>query len=63
VTHHRGAYLTASATSLPQSRPASGLSLDPADVPLQRLVLSMDRRGAAGINVCLRKSSPQKFSN
>ena len=28
-----------------QSRPASGLSLDAADVPLQRLVLSMDHRG------------------
>ena len=28
-----------------QSRPASGLSLDAADVPLQRLVLSVDRRG------------------
>ena len=28
-----------------QSRPASGLSLDAADVPLQRLVLSLDHRG------------------
>ena len=28
-----------------QSRPASGLSLDAADVPLQRLVLSVDGRG------------------
>ena len=28
-----------------QSRPASGLPLDPADVPLQRLVLSVDGRG------------------
>ena len=31
-----------------QSRPASGLSLDPADVPLQRLVLSVDHRGDGG---------------
>ena len=31
-----------------QSRPASGLSLDAADVPLQRLVLSVDHRGDRG---------------
>ena len=30
-----------------QSRPASGLSLDPADVSLQRLVLSLDHRGGS----------------
>ena len=35
-----------------QSRPASGLSLDPADVPLQRLVLPMDDRGV-GRHQCL----------
>ena len=49
VTHHRGAYLNAVSNILAgQSRPASGLSLDPADVPLQRLVLSMDHRGGGG---------------
>ncbi len=46
VTHHRGAYLNAVSNILAgQSRPASGLSLDPADVSLQRLVLSLDHRG------------------
>ena len=35
-----------------QSRPASGLSLDAADVPLQRLVLSLDHRGL-GRHQCL----------
>ena len=34
------------------TRPASGLSLDPADVPLQRLVLSLDHRGL-GRHQCL----------
>ena len=35
-----------------QSRPASGVSLDAADVPLQRLVLSVDGRGL-GRHQCL----------
>ena len=46
VTHHRGAYLNAVSNILAgHARPASGLSLDAADVPLQRLVLSLDHRG------------------
>ena len=53
VTHHRGAYLNAVSNILAgQSRPASGLSLDPADVPLQRLVLSLDH-GGSGRRQCL----------
>ena len=34
---------------------AFGLSVDAADVPLQRLVLSLDHGGNAGANVCLRR--------
>ena len=46
VTHHRGAYLNAVSNILSgRSRPASGVSLDAADVPLQRLVLPMDDCG------------------
>ena len=47
-THHRGAYLNAVGNMLAWHMPAaSGLSLDAADVPLQRLVLSLDGRGSA----------------
>ncbi len=47
-----------------QSRPASGLSLDPADVPLQRLVLSLDHRGRrrASTSACARSSPPGSSS-
>ena len=46
VTHHRGAYLNAMSqiVSLGDAG-AFSLSLDPADVPLQRLVLSVDDGG------------------
>ena len=38
---------------------ASGLPLDAAAVPLQRLVLRLDRGRARGVNVCLRKFDPK----
>jgi fatty-acyl-CoA synthase len=47
VTHHRGAYLNAVATSSPGPAAAPGVPVDAADVPLQRLVLPLDD-GAAG---------------
>jgi fatty-acyl-CoA synthase len=47
VYHHRGAYLNALGNIVVWSMPrAAGLSLDLADVPLQRLVLPVDGRGA-----------------
>ncbi len=46
VYHHRGAYLLAIGNVLTCAMGrASGLSLDAADVPLQRLVLSVDDLG------------------
>ena len=38
-------------------RRGSGLSLDPADVPLQRLVLPVDAALVAGTSVCLRRAN------
>ena len=69
VYHHRGAYLNALGNALVLGlRPASGLSLDPADVPLQRLVLSLDGDGGRR-HACLpargssrRRSSPRSPS-
>ena len=53
VYHHRGAYLLAMANVITCAMAqASGLSVDPADVPLQRLVLSMDAVGGRG-HACL----------
>ena len=47
VTHHRGAYLNAvSQRGDLDDAELRRLSLDPADVPLQRLVLSVDDRDA-----------------
>ena len=55
VYHHRGAQLLATGNVLfGQHGAASGLSLDPADVPLQRLVLPLDGLRRAGTHVCLR---------
>ena len=46
VYHHRGAHLLAVNNVLTCGMgPRAGLSLDPADVPLQRLVLSLDDLG------------------
>ena len=53
VYHHRGAYLNAVSNVLVLGHgPASGLSVDLADVPLQRLVLSLDA-GCRGGHECL----------
>ncbi len=53
VYHHRGAYLLAIGNVLTGSmRKASGLSLDAADVPLQRLVLSVDHLGGGRHAMC-----------
>ena len=53
VYHHRGAHLLAVSNVLTCGMgPASGLSLDAADVPLQRLVLSLDDLGG-GRHACL----------
>ena len=47
VYHHRGAYLNAISNILELGHAASrGVSVDAADVPLQRLVLSLDDGGA-----------------
>ena len=56
VTHHRGAHLNAVNNILNWDAAPRGISLDIADVSLQRLVLSLDDRGKrAGANVCLRR--------
>ena len=57
VYHHRGAYLNAVGNVADLGDAAApGLSVDAADVPLQRLVLPLDRGGAwRGTNVCLRR--------
>ena len=53
VYHHRGAYLLAIGNVLTGSMPKHPrLSLDAADVPLQRLVLSLDHLGG-GRHACL----------
>ena len=54
----------ASATSLVWAHAApSGLSVDPADVPLQRLVLPVDAwPRMAGTHVCLRRVEPRPSS-
>ena len=55
VYHHRGALAGgASAMCFRPHGAASGLSLDPADVPLQRLVLPLDGCAVGGTHVCLR---------
>jgi fatty-acyl-CoA synthase len=55
VYHHRGAalmgYSNVIASGMGQ---APGLSVDAADVPLQRLVLPVDAGVQAGTHVCLR---------
>ncbi len=65
VTHHRGAYLNAVSNILAANLgPHPGLSLDAADVPLQRLVLSLDHGGVGGYQ-CLpaQGSTPARSSN
>jgi fatty-acyl-CoA synthase len=53
VTHHRGAYLNAVCNAATWTMPHfAALPLDPADVPLQRLVLPVDHRDA-GRHPCL----------
>ncbi len=55
VYHHRGAYLLAVGNVVTGVMGKhTGLSLDAADVPLQRLVLHLVALGAAGTHVCLR---------
>ena len=55
VYHHRGAALMCYAnTHRGRHGPASRLSVDAADVPLQRLVLPVDASVVAGTHVCLR---------
>ncbi len=57
VYHHRGAALLCLGNVITGHRAASGLSLDPADVPLQRLVLRLDALGGGG-HPCLPASGP-----
>jgi fatty-acyl-CoA synthase len=56
VYHHRGAICWRSAMSSPRTWAASGLSVDAADVPLQRLVLPVDaqRWSPARMSACAR---------
>ena len=42
VTHHRGAYLNAACNAVTWTMPHFPVPVDAADVPLQRLVLSVD---------------------
>ena len=58
VFHHRGATLVGLRQRHAMAdRPASDLSLDPADVPLQRLVLPVDPGAGRRHSVCLRRVS------
>jgi len=63
VTHHRGAYLNAVSNILAGQLGQIRLSLDPADVPLQRLVLSLDHRGLRRIQCLPRKVEPTGSSS
>ena len=64
VYHHRGAYLNAWAMPLPSACAALGLSLDAADVPLQRLDLHLggDARSAAPMSACAGSSRRAIFA-
>jgi fatty-acyl-CoA synthase len=55
VFHHRGAYLNSASNIILGHAAARRLSVDAADVPLQRLVLPWTLAANAGVSVCLRK--------
>jgi len=59
VFHHRGATSQPTATPRNGRWHASGLSVDAADVPLQRLVLPVDAVVVAGTSICLRRVAPK----
>ena len=59
VYHHRGGHQCHQQCAGVGHAQARRLPVDPAHVPLQRLVLSVDGGGTRGVNVCLRRVEAQ----